>query len=349
MVQLIASDAVASVAQESLSACLRLLCDRDVPLAKIHLRSFRTADGTIIDEGLVARLTPEVALLMPHGGLGVLRELEARLQELGCELQSNASSTRIAPQNARALFPEARSTIEALALAALTRAQSPLAVDVLLAQHDAWQDEWPTDEVVAEREHLPQTRDVAIPATCGLEGNCPLAHLLNPPRVVLFGPANVGKSSLLNALASQHVSIIADAPGTTRDHVGAMMNVQGLAVLMVDTPGVRATDDAIEQAARAHAIKLVQEADLVLHCGDAESLLPPLPRAINTQQKVLRVALRADRGLASWPHDIAVGGLQQVATSQSHPALSTLVGRIRETLLPDCWLTKPQAWRFWEV
>ena len=63
------------------------------------------------------------------------------------------------------------------------------------------------------------------------------------------GAPNVGKSTLANQLFAQQRSITADLPGTTRDWVGEMANIDGLPVMLVDTPGVRETSDAIEREA----------------------------------------------------------------------------------------------------
>ncbi|MEM8628245.1 MAG: tRNA uridine-5-carboxymethylaminomethyl(34) synthesis GTPase MnmE, partial [Pseudomonadota bacterium] len=74
-------------------------------------------------------------------------------------------------------------------------------------------------------------------------------------RVVIAGPPNAGKSSLLNALAGRDAAIVADQPGTTRDTVSVALDLGGQKVLVTDTAGLRATDDTVEAAGidRAHA------------------------------------------------------------------------------------------------
>ena len=83
-------------------------------------------------------------------------------------------------------------------------------------------------------------------------------------RVVLAGPPNAGKSSLLNALLGESRAIVSDVPGTTRDAVEAWLD------RLVDTAGLRATGDAIEAEGVARAEKLIADADVVVMLGGGE-------------------------------------------------------------------------------
>ena len=73
-------------------------------------------------------------------------------------------------------------------------------------------------------------------------------HLLTPFDVVLAGPANVGKSSLINALVGYNRAIVYDAPGTTRDVITAETAIDGWPVTLSDTAGLRDSDDPLEMA-----------------------------------------------------------------------------------------------------
>ena len=96
-----------------------------------------------------------------------------------------------------------------------------------------------------------------------------LRRLLTPARVALVGPANAGKSTLANRLGGRERSIVSDAPGTTRDWVGHDADLAGLPVTLVDTPGRRDTDDAVEIAATALSGAEVAAADLTVLVLDA--------------------------------------------------------------------------------
>jgi len=91
-------------------------------------------------------------------------------------------------------------------------------------------------------------------------------------RLAIFGPPNVGKSSLLNFLAQREAAIVTHVPGTTRDILELSLDIGGLPVLVADTAGLRETADEVEQIGIERARKAVQAADaslLVLACPDA--------------------------------------------------------------------------------
>ena len=96
-----------------------------------------------------------------------------------------------------------------------------------------------------------------------------LRRLLTPARVALVGAANVGKSTIANRLGGRDRSLVADAPGTTRDWVGHDADLAGLPVTLLDTPGRRATEDANEVAAVGLSAREVSRADLVVLVVDA--------------------------------------------------------------------------------
>ena len=82
--------------------------------------------------------------------------------------------------------------------------------------------------------------------------------------IVVSGPPNVGKSSLVNALTNDRVSIVSALPGTTRDAISVRLDLGGMNVTLTDTAGIRSTTDAIESEGVEIAERLAGEADLVL-------------------------------------------------------------------------------------
>jgi len=89
-------------------------------------------------------------------------------------------------------------------------------------------------------------------------------------KIVILGPPNAGKSSLMNALAARDVAIVSETAGTTRDVIEAHLNLGGYAVTVTDTAGLRgATDDAIEKEGMARARQRAAEADLKVFLFDA--------------------------------------------------------------------------------
>ncbi len=87
--------------------------------------------------------------------------------------------------------------------------------------------------------------------------------------VAVIGAPNAGKSSLVNALVKRDVAIVSDVAGTTRDTIEAHLNIAGFPVILIDTAGLRETNDAIESEGVRRARKKVAEADIILALFDA--------------------------------------------------------------------------------
>ena len=259
-----------------------------------------------IDEALAARLTDEVCQVMPHGGVRVVQRLLERLAALGARPAAEV--------DARALFPEAADEIEARALEALSRAASPLAIDLLLDQPRRW-------------------RATPAGAVIDRDRSRRLCRLIDPPWVVVAGPPNVGKSTLSNALMGRTMSITADLPGTTRDYTTGTIELAGLVVRWHDTPGLRATDDGIEAGAIGIARRLIERADLLVAMTDAEHDWPDLPRPAD-----LRVASKCDLA----PRDDA----DLAVSAMTGAGLAELVRAMRDALVPPADLEAPGPWEF---
>lgn len=263
-----------------------------------------------VDKGLAIRWTPEFAQLTPHGGVAVTDALLNAINGCGISIVDE-----IEP---RAAYPEARGEVEARALAALAQAQSPLAVDLLLAQHDRW---------------LSGVREIDAKAT---ESDHRLNYLIHPPLVVVAGPANVGKSSLLNALAGRELALTADMPGTTRDHVGAAIDLGGLVIRWSDTPGLREAVGVESEAIRVTR-GLIGSCDLLIAAGDIES---GDPRDALDREPDLTLALRSDLGVPCWAADARV-------SAKTGDGVGEMVRLIRETLVPSEILASTEPWKFW--
>ena len=202
-------------------------------IGKMHLTNIPE-----IDEVVAVKLSDTLAHIMPHGGMQILRNFAQRCADLGIQQEDT-------PQ-----FPEAQDEVEAEMLRALSIAESPLAAELLLAQP-------------------PKLRGTA-PSQEDLDRSSRLNHLITPPKVVLLGKPNTGKSTLMNALTRQDTSIVHDLPGATRDAVGARINCAGLVIDLYDLPGYRESDDEIEQEAIRIASTIANQAALTILIADNE-------------------------------------------------------------------------------
>ena len=222
-----------------------------------------TARGEV-DEVVLAvkHVQPELWLeLHCHGGREVLRLLEELLAARGAEVCTWLDLER------RASDPLHAAAVETLA-SALTARAAAIALDQL---HGACARA--LDAIcISLRQGEVGSADEGLAA---LQRWAPLGqHLTSPWRVVVAGAANVGKSSLVNALAGFQRSLVAATPGTTRDVVTVLLAIEGWPIEVADTAGWRATEQAVEQEGIARARAALTEADLCLWVLDATT--PPV-------------------------------------------------------------------------
>ncbi len=262
-------------------------------------------DTGLIDSAVAVATSPDLGYLLPHGGDRVVGRILDALAAGGTVIHS-------APDEAT--WPETDDPIERLALEAVAGAASPLAIDLLLDQPRRWREA----STFTEEDALRSER---------------LNRLLAPPSVVLAGPPNVGKSTLLNALSGRQSAITLNEPGTTRDAPSVRLDLGGLVVLWHDTPGLDDGGDEIEQEAQRRARTLICEADLVLAMTDAGHPWPELPEPAG-----VRIGGRCDLGMRS-DADLAISG-------RTGAGVPELVAAIRDRLVPPIDLDHPGPWRF---
>jgi tRNA modification GTPase len=114
-------------------------------------------------------------------------------------------------------------------------------------------------------------------------------------RIAIAGPPNVGKSSLMNALARRDVAIVSEEPGTTRDVLEVRLDFDGYMAVVADTAGLREAAGAIEQEGIRRALSRAEEADLVLWIIDATAPAPEMPAELaQPGKRVLRVLNKID-------------------------------------------------------
>jgi tRNA modification GTPase len=290
------------------------------PARRAVLRSFRDANGGVIDRGLVvwmpgpASFTGEdTAEFQLHGGRAVVAALARRLGSLpGLRPAEPGEFTRRAFETGRLDLTE----VEGLAdlIGAETEAQRRQALRQADGSLRRLYEDWRTRLVrirawieaeldFVEEADVPEAAGArAFPEAAALAADI-RRHLDDGGRgerlrrgldVVIAGPPNAGKSSLLNALARRDAAIVAPEAGTTRDLIEVALDLGGYPVTLVDTAGLRETEAAVEQEGIRRARRRAGQADAVLWLSapDAPGGEPPA----FGEAVVLSVATKSDLG-----------------------------------------------------
>ncbi|MDV6373945.1 tRNA uridine-5-carboxymethylaminomethyl(34) synthesis GTPase MnmE [Deinococcus arenicola] len=158
-------------------------------------------------------------------------------------------------------------------------------------------------------------------------------------RLALIGRPNAGKSSLLNALVGFERSIVTPIPGTTRDYLEAGLELAGVPVTLVDTAGLRETEDEIEAAGVRQARALAEAADLVLALEDGSAPREELPLDVTaTPARVIRLRTKADLpGAWTDPELLDVSAVTGVGLPQLREAVRTAL--LGDAARGEAWLT----------
>ena len=279
-------------------AAIEALTARPAPAPRhAALRDVRLADGTPIDRGLVlwfpapASFTGEdVAEIHLHGGPAVISAMTRRLAELEDLRPADAGEfTRRAFANGKLDLTEAEGLADLIG--AETEQQRRLALRQLSGELKQQYEHWRTDLIRALAhleasidfvdEDLPEGLAAEVRTRTTTLASAIEHHLADQRRgeivrdgftVVILGAPNVGKSSLLNALARRDVAIVSSIPGTTRDAIEVDLDLGGYAVTLIDTAGLRETTDEIESEGIRRARAKAEHADLRLGVVDAKSV-----------------------------------------------------------------------------
>jgi tRNA modification GTPase len=270
----------------------------DTPTARqACLRAFRDADGNAIDRGVAlffaapASFTGEDVLeLHAHGGPIVMDLLLTRALHLGARIAQPGEFSQRAFLNdkldlaqAEAIADLIDSGSEQAARAAMRSLQGEFSarIQALLSSliearlHIEAAIDFPEEEVdfLGDSQIRGRLDELALATAQILASASQGALLREGMTIVIAGRPNAGKSSLLNALAGYEAAIVTAIPGTTRDVLRERISIDGLPLHIVDTAGLRATEDEVENEGIKRARSEMAKADRVLYLIDVSASL----------------------------------------------------------------------------
>jgi len=255
--------------------------------------------GEVLDEVLLSKMAKpntytkeDVVEINCHGGLVSVRLILELVTNLGARLAEPGEFTKRAFLNGRIDLSQAEAVIDVInassdkgSKAAVVQLEGVLSDRIreyrdklikLMAHIEVTVDypEEDIEEITGEQVY--NEANVILSELVDLSNTFDRGRLIREGiNLVISGRPNVGKSSLLNALAGKNKAIVSDIPGTTRDFVEEYINVRGIQVKITDTAGIRETKDEIEKIGVDRAKEAVKNADInIVIIDGAEGILP---------------------------------------------------------------------------
>jgi tRNA modification GTPase len=273
----------------------RALLGRDPAPRHAHFCAFADAGGSPIDRGLLlffkaprSYTGEDVLELQTHGSPVVLRLLLARLVELGARHARPGEFSERAFLNGKLDLAQAEAVADLIASGSETAARAALrsldgefsrrvrALTAAIVRLRVWIEaaiDFPDEEIdfLSAPELRADLTAARTDLSTLLDGARRGVRLADGLHVVIVGRPNAGKSSLLNALAASERAIVTEVPGTTRDLVRETVEIDGAALTLVDTAGLRESPDVVEREGIRRARAELERADVALLVTDADN------------------------------------------------------------------------------
>ena len=276
---------------EAISIVNKIFKGKDLTKAESHTINYGhiVDEDTIVDEVLVSIMkapktftTEDIVEINTHGGIAPTNKVLELLLENGCRLAEPGEFTKRAFLNGRIDLLEAESVMDMID--SKTDIQRKMAMNGINGKTSNLINELRSDMIqiisnINVNIDYPEyddvdiiTDDILIPKITNLKDkiNKILKESENGKiikdgiKTAIIGKPNVGKSSLLNALLEEDKAIVTDIAGTTRDIVEGTISINGIILNIIDTAGIRDTEDIIENIGVEKSLKIMDEADLVL-------------------------------------------------------------------------------------
>ena len=261
---------------------------KDAPSHTIHY-GYIVDNGEKIDEVLVTKMcspktftTEDIAEINAHGGITTTNKILELLLTNGCELATPGEFTKRAFLNGRIDLTEAEGIMD------LINSKTPEAREMALNQVQGKVSNLITDlrddlaSIIANIEvniDYPEYEDIEEMTTLKIKEKLGLLKtkinkilkqsntgeiLKTGIKTAIIGRPNVGKSSILNCLVGEEKAIVTSIQGTTRDSIEASVVIDNIILNLIDTAGIRETEDLVESIGAKKSLKIIDEVDLVL-------------------------------------------------------------------------------------
>lgn len=270
----------------------------------VHYGHIVNKAGEIIDEVLVTVMlapksftTEDTVEISTHGGQMASRAVLSELMKNGARHAEPGEFTKRAFLNGRIDLSQAEAVIDMINAkneisqhnamsqlkGSLSKATEEIRASLVdLSAHMQVAIDYPdedledvtvTDIIFSVSKALDKAQELLDTADCG-------RIIRDGVKTVIAGKPNVGKSSLLNTLARTERAIVTDIAGTTRDTIEEYINLNGVPLILIDTAGVRSTDDEVEKIGVERSIQSIEDADLVIVMLDGSDLIDDEDREV---------------------------------------------------------------------
>ena len=308
--------------------CLKIIekmTEGEVPTPRVAtLRKIRKSNSKeLIDEGLIlwfpapdSYTGEDMVEFHVHGSRSVINEIHSHLSHFkNCRLAEPGEFTKLAFLNGKINLLKAESIGDLIA--SETEIQRRQAIDIMSGLHAKKYETWKQKllkilsnveaKIDFPDEDLPKdilsnikktTSDISTEIKKVLDDQRVGERIRDGFKIAILGPANAGKSTLLNYFSKREVAIVSEIAGTTRDVIETHLNIDGYPVIMSDTAGIRDAKDEIEKRGVKLALKQAEKADLnIVVIEPKSSYFTGVLKSLITSDKTILVMNKSDLGV----------------------------------------------------
>ena len=293
-----------------------------LPRTATLTKFYKQESNEVIDEGIIiwfpspkSYTGEDVLEFHVHGSRAVINSILETLSKInGCRIAEPGEFTKIALENGKINLLKAESIGDLIA--AETEIQRRQAIDIMSGNHGKKYANWREKlikilsnieaKIDFPEEDLPKniledikknSSNVKNEIIKTLDDQRVGERIREGFKIAILGPANVGKSSLLNYLSRREVAIVSEVAGTTRDVIETHLNINGYPVIMSDTAGIRDAKDEIEKKGIKLALKKAEDADLnIVVIEPKNGYFTGVLRGLVNSDKTILVVNKSDLG-----------------------------------------------------